>query len=557
MSKGGENRVKDEAKLATTKRKGPSRKIWLAIILLLPSLIAFVSFFLVYNNLYFSPSNIYDISLYDTEGNLMGSERNYLRDAEKDGLVLLFSPITESLTESTTIPDTADLSNRFHAVVKYMNTVKEYDFYFSADNMVGYCSFNSNFYKLAGSDTEKFLSSRFAESLYSESVAPTMYSISGDVIAPQSVSWNYKTVTGYYNTSIGGVASNDVITYDMSGALGVSFDREPDKCVVTVFRNDIPIFSGSTEEMSLITFEKGEVLKVEMIATWNYKQGISAYGNIKYYFNATVSDRAEFHLTGDTFAVDSFCGIFCTNVKDASKIRFISDPPFPITPKFELSRENAVALLPIVPEAQTGQYEITLQYGATTQSFTLTIKQRVGGITLDCAASEELVNSAFDEKTQSQVEQLKQLAAECSKGEKLFYGNFLDYRAEGIGASQYSMFGDLYVNPVKGYYSEGHEYRFERLGGNNVLALNGGNVIKTGYNEYLGNYVIVSHGCGLATWYAHLSTTDVVEGDYVVRGESLGKTGTSGLCTIENVMIFVTLDSNFINPQYLCGKQFD
>ena len=232
-----------------TKRKRPSRKIWLAILLLLPSLIAFVSFYLIYNNLYFSPSNIYDISLYDNEGNLLGSERNYLRDAEKNGLVILFSPITESLTESTAIPDTVDRSNRFHAVVKYMNTVNEYDFYFSVDNVVGYCSFNSNSYKLAGSDTEKFLSSRFAESLYSESIAPTMCSISGDVIVPQSVSWNYKTVTGYYNSTVGDVVSDDVFTYDMSGALGIYFDREPDKCLVTVFRNDTPIFSGDRKSV--------------------------------------------------------------------------------------------------------------------------------------------------------------------------------------------------------------------------------------------------------------------------------------------------------------------
>lgn len=547
--------MKDE--VVSQKRKGRSRKIWLAIILLLPSLIAFVSFFLIYNNLYFSPSNIYDISLYDNDGNLIDSERNYLRDAEKDGLVLLFSPITEILTESTTIPDTIERSNRFHAVVKYMNTIKEYDFYFSVDDVVGYCTYNANSYKLAGSDTEKFLSSRFAESLYSESVAPVMYSISSDVIVPMSVSWNYKTITGQYNSSIGDVVENNVLTYDMSGELGIYFDREPDKCLVTVFRNDIPIFSGSSEEMSSVTFDRGEMLRVELKATWDYKQGISAYGNIKYDFNVTVSDRAEFHLTGDTFAVDSFCGIFCSNVKDASKIRFTSEPPFPITPKFELSRQNAVALLPIVPEAQTGEYKITLQYGATIQSFTLTVKQRVGGITLACVAPQALVKSAFSKETQTEVEALKQLAGERSKGEKLFYGKFLNYKDREIGASQYSLFGDLYVNRSKGYYSEGHEYRFKKLGGTNVLALNGGNVIKTGYNAYLGNYVIVSHGCGLATWYAHLSTTDVVEGDYVVRGESLGKTGTSGLCTVENVMIFVTLDSNFINPNYLCGKQFD
>ncbi len=215
--------------------------------------------------------------------------------------------------------------------------------------------------------------------------------------------------------------------------------------------------------------------------------------------------------------------------------------------------------MPIIPDTPTGEYKVVLKYGATTQFFTINIKRRTGGITLECGAKKEVVDMAFSESVLNEIESLKKLAAEKSSGEKLFYGDFLNYRSEEIGATAYAVFGDMYINEVadRGYFSEGHEYRFADVGGVNVGALNSGLVIKKGYNENLGNYVIVSHGCGLATWYAHLSTVDVAEGDYVVKGETVGKTGITGLSSSENVMIYVTLDASFINPQYLCGKQFD
>ncbi len=541
------------------KGKISAKKILLALFLILPTLLAIISFYMIYNNLYFSSSNIYDITLYGPDGELIDSERNYLRNAEKDGLVSLFSPITENFKDTVRIPEDFDRTNHFRAEVQYMNTKTEYDFYFSVDSMVGYCTVGMNSYKLSGSDTEKFLSSSFAEELYLSSIPPVMYSISGNVITPETVTWNYKTVDGFYNLTENYVSTDEVNTYDMSGALGISFDKKPSRCTVKVFKDNNLVYAGDSSGISNLSFEKDEALRLEVKSDWDYTEGVKYYGSATYVFNATVSERAEFHLTGDTFAVDSFCGIFCTNVKDPSKIEFISEPPFPNKPEFELSRENAVALLPITPETDTGKYKVILKYGATTQTFTINIKMRVGSEMLECAADEVTLKNALSESTQNKILELKSFVTEKSKGEKLFYGAFLDYRFEDIGATQYSHFGDAYVNypQDKVYFSDGHEYRFDVVGGVSIPALNSGLVIKNGYNDSLGNYVIISHGCGLATWYAHLSTVDVAVGEYVVKGEMIGKTGVTGLSSSENVMIYVTINGAFMNPQYLCGKQFD
>ena len=136
-------------------RKSRARKFFHIVLLVFPTLLAIVSFILVYNNLYFSPSNIYDITLYGPRGELIDTERNFLRNAEKDGLVLIFSPITDNFKDTTRIPEDFDRSNHFRAEIQYMNMKTEYDFYFSVEDRVAYCTTGINSYKLGGSDLHK------------------------------------------------------------------------------------------------------------------------------------------------------------------------------------------------------------------------------------------------------------------------------------------------------------------------------------------------------------------------------------------------------------------
>jgi murein DD-endopeptidase MepM/ murein hydrolase activator NlpD len=62
-----------------------------------------------------------------------------------------------------------------------------------------------------------------------------------------------------------------------------------------------------------------------------------------------------------------------------------------------------------------------------------------------------------------------------------------------------------------------------------VPAANPGVVLLARYLGIYGNSVVVDHGLGLATLYAHLSSIDVREGQPVERGAILGRTGATGL----------------------------
>ncbi|MBQ0079622.1 MAG: peptidoglycan DD-metalloendopeptidase family protein [Eubacterium sp.] len=68
-------------------------------------------------------------------------------------------------------------------------------------------------------------------------------------------------------------------------------------------------------------------------------------------------------------------------------------------------------------------------------------------------------------------------------------------------------------------------------GGSPILAAESGKVIIAAYHYSYGNYVVVDHGGGIATLYAHSSKLLVKKGDFVTRGQKIALVGTTGSST--------------------------
>lgn len=85
--------------------------------------------------------------------------------------------------------------------------------------------------------------------------------------------------------------------------------------------------------------------------------------------------------------------------------------------------------------------------------------------------------------------------------------------------------------------------------GNNVLASNSGKVILAKYNGSYGYCVIIDHGGGMSSLYAHLSAFSVKLGDTVATGQKIGQIGTSGLSTGPHLHFEVRLNGSHTDPQ--------
>ena len=87
-----------------------------------------------------------------------------------------------------------------------------------------------------------------------------------------------------------------------------------------------------------------------------------------------------------------------------------------------------------------------------------------------------------------------------------------------------------------------------------VVAANTGTVVHTkscpynGYSYGYGTYVIVDHGGGITTLYAHLSAIDVKVGDLVVMGQQIGRVGNTGWSTGAHLHFEVRKSGSAVNP---------
>jgi murein DD-endopeptidase MepM/ murein hydrolase activator NlpD len=81
-----------------------------------------------------------------------------------------------------------------------------------------------------------------------------------------------------------------------------------------------------------------------------------------------------------------------------------------------------------------------------------------------------------------------------------------------------------------------------------VPAANSGVVVFTGPMTIYGNTVVVDHGLGLQTLYAHLSAIEVKDGEAVKKGQSLGRTGSTGLAVGDHLHYEVLIHGIPVTP---------
>lgn len=85
--------------------------------------------------------------------------------------------------------------------------------------------------------------------------------------------------------------------------------------------------------------------------------------------------------------------------------------------------------------------------------------------------------------------------------------------------------------------------------GTNIFAAKGGRVIYAGHssNGY-GYHVIISHGNGVNTVYAHASKLLVKKGETVTQGQVIAKVGSTGWSTGNHLHFEITVNGRYVNP---------
>jgi murein DD-endopeptidase MepM/ murein hydrolase activator NlpD len=81
-----------------------------------------------------------------------------------------------------------------------------------------------------------------------------------------------------------------------------------------------------------------------------------------------------------------------------------------------------------------------------------------------------------------------------------------------------------------------------------IVAANRGRVLFAGELGIYGNTVILDHGMGLQSLYAHLSGIDVAAGAMVEKGQTLGRSGMTGLAGGDHLHFTMLLHGQMVTP---------
>ena len=81
-----------------------------------------------------------------------------------------------------------------------------------------------------------------------------------------------------------------------------------------------------------------------------------------------------------------------------------------------------------------------------------------------------------------------------------------------------------------------------------ILAANRGTVVFAGFLGIYGNCVIVDHGMGLQSLYAHLSSIEVKVGQDVEKEQTLGRSGMTGLAGGDHLHFTMLVNGRMVNP---------
>lgn len=104
------------------------------------------------------------------------------------------------------------------------------------------------------------------------------------------------------------------------------------------------------------------------------------------------------------------------------------------------------------------------------------------------------------------------------------------------------------IHPIHGYSLMHNGVDMNGDTGQPIAAAASGTVIFAGVKGGYGNSVMIDHGGGMVTLYAHQSKMAVTAGDSVTSGQTIGYVGSTGVSTGPHLHFEVRINGNPVNP---------
>lgn len=389
--------------------------------------------------------------------------------------------------------------------------------------------------------TDSFLSGGYAYMLYGSSSMPVM-TFSGFSVTPKSAEWSYSGYKGK-RTFCNVTVTDKILNYGNASTPSISFSTAPLNCTVTVYDGNDKLFEGSLSAFSSLADQLTGSYSYSVKAQW--QNGSAEYG-----FTSSPVGTASFTLVSSPEESGGYAVISGSGVLDPDAVSVSVSPSIGAQVHFFGTGDSVCALIPFGLEifdfsdgsGENRDYTVTVSYGGESSTFRLSISEAV-------YQEKELRYSGTASINSRNIEASKSLISSvCAVNEQnvRMSGSFLDYASQGFTYSP--GFGRVrLLSDSSKLLQQGVQYRSEKSG-TAVPAANAGEVVKVGSDELLGNYVVIDHGLGIKTWYCHLSSYVVAERQSVTKGQTVGRTGSSGYTDTTGFFLITTANGVPVSP---------
>lgn len=477
-----------------------------------------------------------------------------------------------------------DLSAEIPYTVSFTETdgtVKEYSFYMTnhADGCI-YTDSQQNYYLLSETDAAKLLAKTEFSAVNTYAVVPAAIVLNGNsnaTLTPTGGVWNYHEADGSFSAkqvNAASVPEEIKINANFAGTLSFDTAVQPDKVSVTLSKDGIVKHEGAFENMlnENVMAANDTYYDIVINAEWQQKDGVDYFGNVTYTAKLLYDVSPSYSIIfRGVVSKGDFTIIKIQNFNDGDKL--FAQSAYPVPTELKVFKSNAgysYAFLPAeyATNSAAGKYNLTLSLeDGSSQTLSFTVNEgrapTTAAKTQDMIVADQKLQSCFSADAFTEFNNIVAEKTAATGETPLWDGKFVypDKDNKGTVGTGMAQFGTLRNVGGLYQYSYVHNGIDIALGhGAEVRAANNGKVVFAGVLTLTGNTVIIDHGCSVLSYYGHLDSLNVVEGDTVTKSAVIGKAGMSGFAVMDDgaacktasqVHFATSIEGVFVNPYYL------
>lgn len=530
-------------------RKGKrTATVILILVLILPTVVAIVSYNLQKNRP-ISTENVSTMSLIDTNGTETKFEKS---DTKLDpsnissNMIEFFLQMQERSEPETELPEPLRGTPYYKAIFTRYGKTFSYRYYFTKETANSYyLDDKENCYRLPSEYVKAFYNTEWAMPLFENAKYPVLTLANGEIITPDSLSWSYVTTENMLSTYAPAPAGEDPNEHHISEAIEFAFSTQPDVVSISVTSTDsgTELYSGLLEGLAHATIDHNTNLKISLNAEWNDGDSTRpAFGNITYNFHAAFTDAPVFSLGAKTVNPGEFTVVSIANVVDPSTIKFASEPDIGFTPVFFADNGYYRALVPISYDLEYASgYTFTVSADGITGTLILLCNNK-SFVTKSTDISKAIADTTRTEATISEFNANMAPVYATQNASKYWDGKFMDATGStgtnGVVRTGFGVMRNITSQGVS-YRHNGVDYKTNK--GDSVYAVNAGVVTYVGEQTLSGKIVVIDHGFGLMSTYAHMGEISVKIGDVVTTRQQIGTAGDGGFTDGKNVHVAISV----------------